>query len=257
VEKNVKKKKRKGKKEREEDMSQSKNEDMESPGEEVPAAGGEPEETRSPLGSADAGEDQEQTGAVDPEVVEPEESVEDRLAREAEQWQDKYLRLMADFENYKKRAAKEKANLIQYGNETLLKDLLPVIDNMERVLAYSLQEGDWKDFQRGVELVVTEIHKTLSKHGVHALQVLGVDFDPNLHEAMQRLETDQAPPDTVVEEFQKGYLFRDRLLRPSLVAVAASSPETKGMDEEETPEDPGDPQTDGKTEGCEDEEKTD
>jgi len=127
---------------------------------------------------------------------------------------------MADFENYKKRAAREKADLVQYGNETLLKDLLPVIDNIERVLAYSLQEGDWKDFQDGVELIVSEIHKTLTGHGVRSLEAVGASFDPNLHEAMQRVETDRAAPDTVVQEFQKGYLLRDRLLRPSLVAVA-------------------------------------
>ncbi len=246
---NEKKKKRKEKKMQKEDMSQSRNEEGEAPGEEaeILAPEGELEGTHPIGGSEDSDPGREQADAADPETPEAEEEPEEvRLAREAEQWQDKYLRLMADFENYKKRAAKEKGDLIQYGNGTLLKDLLPVIDNMERVLAYSLQEGDWKDFQRGVELVVTEIHKTLSKYGVKALQVLGVNFDPNLHEAMQRVETDQAVPDTVVEEFQKGYIFRDRLLRPSLVAVAASTPETKDAEEEQASEDP---QAGGEAEG--------
>jgi len=166
----------------------------------------------------------ERPEGAEPETGSPEEPQEVRLAREVEQWQEKHLRLLADFENYKKRAAREKADLVQYGNEGLLKDLLPVIDNMERVLAYSMQEGDWKDFQRGVELVISEIHKTLAGHGVQPLQVLGADFDPTLHAAMQRVETEQAPANTVVEEFQKGYLFRDRLLRPALVAVAAPVP---------------------------------
>ena len=169
--------------------------------------------------------------------AEEEPSLEEKLdqaLQEKDVLEDKYLRLRADFENFKKRATKEKSNLIQYGNEALLKDLLPVIDNIERVLAFSLQEGDWKDFQKGVELVVAELHKTFSKFGLEPLESMGKNFDPNLHEAMQTLKTDQATPDTVVEELQKGYLYRDKLLRPSLVIVAVSPEETKEKPAEET-----------------------
>jgi molecular chaperone GrpE len=182
------------------------------------------EEAPAAQGAEGAGQGPEPKAPGDPGNGSGEETLETRLERltlENEQGQDRYVRLMADFENYRKRVAKEKADLIQYGNETLLKDLLPIIDNMERVLAYSLQEGDWKEFRKGVELVLTEVHKTLSRHGVEPLHALGKAFDPNLHEAMQRVETDQIHPDTVLEVFQKGYLYRERLLRPSLVAVAA------------------------------------
>jgi len=170
------------------------------------------------------------------EGPEEEPSLEEKLdqaLQEKDALEDKYLRLRADFDNFKKRASKEKANLIQYGNEALLKDLLPVIDNIERVLTFSLQEGDWKDFQKGVELVVAELHKTFAKFGLEPLQSMGKNFDPNLHEAMQTLKTDQAAPDTVVEELQKGYLYRDKLLRPSLVIVAVSPEETKDKPAEE------------------------
>jgi molecular chaperone GrpE len=203
------------------------------------------EEAPAAQGAEGAGPGPEQKGPEDPGNGSGEETLETRLERltlENEQGQDRYVRLMADFENYRKRIAKEKADLIQYGNETLLKDLLPIIDNMERILAYSLKEGDWKEFRKGVELVLTEVHKTLSRHGVEPLHALGKAFDPNLHEAMQRVETDQTRPDTVLEVFQKGYLYRERLLRPSLVAVAASPAQAVDPDRQE------EEQTDGSKE---------
>lgn len=151
----------------------------------------------------------------------------ERLKSELEEMEDKHLRLRADFDNFRKRVNKEKANLIQYGNETLLLDLLPVVDNMERILAHSFQESGWEAFRRGVELVLTEIHDTLSKYGVQKIDAIGKEFDPNLHEAMQRVESGEAVSDTVVEEYQSGYLYRDRLLRPSRVMVAVAPKEEK------------------------------
>jgi molecular chaperone GrpE len=137
---------------------------------------------------------------------------------------------MADFDNYKKRASKEKSDVIQFGNEALLKDILPIIDNIERLLTYSYREGSWKSFQEGIELLLTEINKTLSTYGVEPIEALGKEFDPNIHQAMQRSETDEVDANTVVEVFQKGYLYRSRLLRPSLVVVAVPP---KGEEEEE------------------------
>lgn len=159
----------------------------------------------------------------------------EKHVREKEELEDKYLRLRADFENFRKRSNKEKANLIQYGNESLLGDLLPVVDNIERVLTYSFQESGWEHFREGIELVLTEIHKTLGRYGVRAIDALGKPFDPNLHEAMQRVETDDAPPDTVVEEYQKGYFYHERLLRASRVAVAVAHQEEQ-KDEASKPE---------------------
>jgi molecular chaperone GrpE len=159
--------------------------------------------------------------AADPVQAEiyPEENV-GRLVQENEELQDKFVRLMADFDNFRKRAGKEKSEVIQFGNEGLLKDMLPIIDGIERLLTYSYQEGSWKSFQEGIELLLTEIGKTLARYGVEPIEALGKPFDPNLHEAMQRIETAEALANTVVEVYQKGYVYRGRLLRPSLVVVA-------------------------------------
>jgi molecular chaperone GrpE len=174
-----------------------------------------------------------------PEELTPEQRAE-QLAKENEELQDKFVRLMADFDNYKKRAGKEKSDVIQFGNEGLLKDILPVIDNIERLLTYSYREGTWKSFQEGIELLLAEINKTLAKYGVEPIEALGKPFDPNVHQAMQRAETDEVDANTVVEVYQKGYLYRDRLLRASLVVVSVPP---KG--EEEAKEEEGVPGSDG------------
>jgi molecular chaperone GrpE len=182
----------------------------------------------------------EQQGEREPEASEedtdsapaeltPEQRAE-QLFKENEELQDKFVRLMADFDNYKKRASKEKSDVIQFGNEGLLKDILPVIDNIERLLTYSYRERSWKSFQEGVELLLAETKKTLAKYGVEPIEALGKAFDPNIHQAMQRSETDEVEANTVVEVYQKGYLYRGRLLRPALVVVAVPP---KGEGEEE------------------------
>ncbi len=151
----------------------------------------------------------------------------ERAVREKEELQEQLLRLRADFENFRKRAAKEKADTIQFRNEELLKDLLPVIDNIERVLSSSLKEQDWKGLQEGIRLVLAEMRKTLAQRGLEAIPAVGAPFDPNLHEAIQRIETAAA---TVLEECQKGYLYRGRLLRPSLVVVAVPPESGEGKE---------------------------
>ncbi len=189
--------------------------------------------------ATDEEEPQETTaegGDPEEDVVAEEEASEDpleKMTKDKEALEDNLLRLRADFENYKKRVARDRKELIQHGNEALLKDLLPTVDNVERILTYGPQEGNWKSFQEGIELVLSEIHKTFSQYGVQPIEALDKEFDPGLHEAMQRLETDDTPADTVVEVFQKGYTFRDRLLRPSLVSVAAPLPKKEEPEEGE------------------------
>ncbi len=190
----------------------------------------------------ESGATEEKTDAA-PAEASPEQKAE-QLIKENEELKDKLVRLMADFDNYKKRATKEKSDVIQFGNEGLLKDLLPIIDNIERLLTYSYGEGNWKSFQEGIELLLTEVSRTLAKYGVEPIEALGKPFDPNLHQAMQRAETDEAEADTVVEVYQKGYLYRGRLLRPALVVVAVSPSgedgkkggEKDGAENEETDE---------------------
>jgi len=162
-------------------------------------------------------------------VVSSEERVEE-LLRENEELQDRFVRLMADFDNFRKRAAKEKSEVIQFGNEVLLRDILPILDNIERLLTYSYRESSWKSFQEGIELLLAEINKTLAGYGVEPIEALGKTFDPNFHQAIQRFETDETEANTVTEVYQKGYLYRGRLLRPSVVVVAVPP---KGTEEEE------------------------
>jgi molecular chaperone GrpE len=171
----------------------------------------------------------------DAPAARPEPSAEERveeLLKENEELKDKFVRLMADFDNYRKRASKEKSDVIQFGNEGLLKDFLPIIDNIERLLTYSYGEGKWKSFQEGIELLLAEIRKTLEKYGVEPIEALGKPFDPNVHQAMQRTETEEVEANTVLEVFQKGYLYRGRLLRPSLVVVAVPPKEAEAGDAE-------------------------
>lgn len=149
----------------------------------------------------------------------------ERLVGEKAELEDRFVRLMADFDNYRKRASKEKSDAIRFGNEGLLADFLPIVDNIERLLNYSYQESGWQSFREGIELLLAEIGKTLERYGVEPIEALGRPFDPNLHQAMQRSETQEAEANTVLEVYQKGYLYRGRLLRPSLVAVAV--PPTK------------------------------
>ena len=155
------------------------------------------------------------------------------ILKEKKELEDRCLRLMADFDNFKKRVSKEKADSIKYANESFIKDILPAVDNIERVLSFDFEKIEGKPFKEGIELVLSEIKKTFLKYGVEVIEAVGNPFDPTLHEAMQSLEIAGAEPDTVVEEFQKGYLYHGRLLRPAMVIVAA--PEAKPAQESEEP----------------------
>ena len=133
---------------------------------------------------------------------------------------ERLLYQQADFENFKKLKVKEKADLLRYGNETLVKELLPVIDNLERAIEHATNTEGSKTIVEGVELTLGGFLKALEKFGVTRVEALQTTFDPNLHEAVLAEETNDAEPGTVVKEFQKGYVMDGRLLRPSMVSVA-------------------------------------
>lgn len=135
---------------------------------------------------------------------------------------DRFLRAAADLENYKKRAAKEREEAQRYANERLLKDLIPVLDNLERALA-AAPEGD--PMATGVKLVLRAFEDALGRHGVKGFSALGQPFDPRLHEAVMQVASDQ-PPGTVVAEHGRGFLLNDRLVRPAMVGVAVTQPGT-------------------------------
>ncbi|HET6922001.1 MAG TPA: nucleotide exchange factor GrpE [Anaeromyxobacteraceae bacterium] len=134
---------------------------------------------------------------------------------------DRHLRAVADLENYKKRAVREREEAQKFGNERLLKDLIPVLDNLERALA-AAPDGD--PLAQGVRLVLRGFEETLGRHGVRAFSALGQPFDPRLHEAVMQVAAGDQPPGTVVMEHGRGFLLNDRLVRPAMVGVAAPQP---------------------------------
>jgi molecular chaperone GrpE len=142
-----------------------------------------------------------------------------RLIAELQEINDKYLRLYAEFENYRKRVNKDKEELIRYGNESLLYELLPVIDNLEMALNHASNKVS-EGLVQGVEITLKELQKTLEKFGLGVIDANGKPFNPLVHHAMTQVERDDVDENTVVEEFRKGYMFRDKVLRPSLVAVS-------------------------------------
>lgn len=133
----------------------------------------------------------------------------------------KYIRLAADFENYKKRLAKEKADVIAYGNEELIKALLNVIDNLERALDHVDADEDPKPLIEGVKLVHKQFLSCLEKFGVQFVDASpGEEFDPRLHQAIERVESPDFTPGLIISEMLRGYTLKDRLLRPALVVVS-------------------------------------
>lgn len=133
---------------------------------------------------------------------------------------DHLLRTMADHENYKKRMAREKTDFLKFGNESLIKELLPVLDNLERSLEHARKAPTADGLIEGIELVIKEFLQKLGKFGLSAISAQKEKFDPNKHEAVFQVETAEHPEDTVVDEYQKGYFIHDRLLRPARVSVA-------------------------------------
>lgn len=141
---------------------------------------------------------------------------------EAAQFKDKYLRAVADLENFRKRALKEKDEARQYGAENLLRDLLVVLDNMERAVDAA---GDLEQIKQGVKMTHDQFKQILRQHGVVVVEAAGSPFDPAHHEAVAHIETSEHPPGTVMQEHRRGYKFRERLLRPSMVSVAKALPQ--------------------------------
>lgn len=134
--------------------------------------------------------------------------------------QDKYLRLAAEFENFKRRSQRDLSEAIKFANESLLKNLLPVIDNLERAIQCGKDAGMVNAVMEGVELTHKSFLETVEKLGVRQISSAGQPFDPSRHQAVAQVESDTLDPNMVVEEFQKGYFLHDRILRPAMVTVS-------------------------------------
>jgi molecular chaperone GrpE len=146
-------------------------------------------------------------------------------AQHADDFRDRYLRTLADFENFRKRAEREKDDFRRYALVGVVRELLPVIDNFERALEHA-EEGD--EFHKGVALIYKQFFEVLTRHGLKPITDSGVRFDPNIHEAVVREEDPSVPSHTVVAVLQKGYFLHDRLLRPAMVKVAVGGPDEHG-----------------------------
>lgn len=141
--------------------------------------------------------------------------------QKADEYYDRLLRTSAEFDNYKKRTTREMRDVVRYANERLLKELLSVVDNLERAITSAQQDNAEDDaLLEGVRLTLNEIEKILERHNVQPVKALGEPFDPNFHQAMMQEESKDQPVNTVIQEMQKGYVLHDRLLRPAMVVVS-------------------------------------
>ena len=150
-----------------------------------------------------------------------------KLEQDVAEKHDQLLRVSADFENYKKRMNRQMDDLRKYANESLLKDLLSVVDNLERAINSAAQKtGEPIDscVLEGVEMTLGEITKLLTRYNVTPIEAMGKPFDPAYHEAVMQEPSREYPENTVVNEFQKGYMIHDRLLRPAMVVVSKGQP---------------------------------
>jgi molecular chaperone GrpE len=148
--------------------------------------------------------------------------------QESKQHYERLLRVSADFENFKKRSFKEAEDFRKYANELLLLELLSVVDNLERAIQSTNSENNAAGCViEGVEMTLKSLLKIFEKFSVKAIDAVGKPFDPNFHQAMMQEASDEHPENTILREFQKGYLLHDRLLRPSMVVVSKGAEKTE------------------------------
>lgn len=173
-------------------------------------------EVKKETGSAETSETPEEDNA--PEAEKTEEKAEEKTEEKADDGNEKYVRLMAEFQNYKKRVAKEKNDIREYATEKLVMELLPVLDNFERALAASA-EDDPAGYAKGMELIFTQMVTELQKSGLAEVEAEGQDFDPTKHNAVMTEENEELESGKVSKVLQKGYALNDKVIRPSMVAV--------------------------------------
>jgi molecular chaperone GrpE len=144
----------------------------------------------------------------------------ERVSGELDETKDRFLRGLADFDNYRKRVARDRERLVRCANEELIKQLLEVIDNLERALAAASETEDLAGFKKGVELIYEHLKDLLTKEGLCPIACVGQAFDPNFHEAVMAIEKEGEASEKVIEEVQKGYTLDGRVIRPSKVVVS-------------------------------------
>ncbi len=149
----------------------------------------------------------------------PEKTEADLLKEQIEEYKNKLLRALADFDNYKKRTAIEREQFVQFANETLISELLPIIDGFGRAMAAAEKVKAGEEMIKGLALIKKQLEDTLKKHGVEEIEALGKAYDANVHEAILQKEH-EGPEGVILEEMQKGYTLHGRVIRPSMVIVS-------------------------------------
>ncbi|MDR3289233.1 MAG: nucleotide exchange factor GrpE, partial [Peptococcaceae bacterium] len=144
----------------------------------------------------------------------------EKAREQAEDYLKNWQRLQAEFDNYRKRTQREKEEVVKYASEHLIKALLPILDNFERATASAQTHNDFQGYAQGVELIFRQFANVLLKEGLQPIAADGQVFDPQRHEAVLRVESESHPENTIVEEVQKGYLLKDKVIRPSMVKVS-------------------------------------
>jgi molecular chaperone GrpE len=141
----------------------------------------------------------------------------DQLAAEKAELQDRVLRARAEFDNFRRRAERERSEYLQFAGMETIREILPIVDDFERAL--KVETAD-RDYAKGVELIYQRMLDSLKKMGLEPIETAGKKFDPNLHQAVERVQTEDAEDQAILSEFQRGYNFKGKLLRPAMVKVA-------------------------------------
>ena len=192
----------------------------------IPIEDGNEAEEEAKAESAEEAEEKAEAEETEEAAEEKEDKAADEEVSAEEQESERYMRLMAEFQNFKRRAAKEKTDIHAFANERIVNDLLPVLDNFERALgteAEASENEELKNYAKGMELIFEQLKGALEKAGVKEIEALGEDFDPNVHNAVMTEETDEYEDGKISKVMQKGYKLNDRVVRPSMVAVNKKS----------------------------------
>jgi molecular chaperone GrpE len=177
------------------------------------------------IGNLDTPSSDDCTSAEDRGVIEELQLALTAKAEEAKSLNDKYLRLAAEFDNYKRLIQRDQRDQIRFGNESLLKELLPVVDNLERAIKASHEGGNNKALIQGVDLTLKQLTGALSRFHVTPVQTIGKPFDPAMHQAVVSIASEKVPAQHVLDELQRGYLLHDRILRAAMVSVSTGQTE--------------------------------
>lgn len=152
-----------------------------------------------------------------------------KLSEELDESKDKYLRAMAEMDNLRKRLARERSDLLKYGAESLLRDILPVLDSFEKACenADAKNSSGGNQYLQGMQLVQKQLVDVLERHGLKVVKAADQEFDPNIHQAIQKIDSDEVNVEKVQQEYSRGYMYHDRLLRPAMVSVAVPQKKDK------------------------------